>query len=186
VVHKTQPDNYGSVFVCSFFVDSFYFKKNNIKFDYNDFEVELVGKGFTVNKYVGSATEVNIPSHILFFPVIRIGKNAFSRCTSLKSVTIPDNVTSIGDNAFYHCDSLTSVTIGSGVISIRDEAFYYCDSLTSVTFRAGSNISGSNFSDKAFPARKGLTGNGLKIAYSAGKAGTYTRARNGVTWRKVS
>lgn len=39
-----------------------------------------------------------------------IGWYAFSGCTSLTSVTIPDSVTSIWDYAFRNCTSLTSVT----------------------------------------------------------------------------
>ena len=66
-------------------------------------------------------------------PVTSIGNDAFSDCTSLKSITIGNSVTSIGDWAFYYCDSLTSVTIGNSVTSIGDQAFYYCFSLTSVT-----------------------------------------------------
>ena len=38
-----------------------------------------------------------------------IGESAFSNCTSLTSVTIPDSVTSIGGDAFYNCTSLTDV-----------------------------------------------------------------------------
>jgi len=53
-------------------------------------------------------------------------------CTSLTSVTIPNNVTSIGSYAFYHCTNLTSVTIGSGVTSIGNWTFEYCTSLISV------------------------------------------------------
>ena len=61
-----------------------------------------------------------------------IGNYAFSDCTSLTSVTIPDSVTSIGNYAFAYCTSLTSVTIPDSVTSIGYRAFYSCDSLTSV------------------------------------------------------
>ena len=61
------------------------------------------------------------------------GTCAFSDCTSLTSITIPNSVTSIGDEAFYDCTSLTSVTIPNSVTSIGDDAFSGCTSLTSVT-----------------------------------------------------
>ena len=38
-----------------------------------------------------------------------IGNDAFSRCSGLTSITIPNSVTSIGDAAFYGCISLTSI-----------------------------------------------------------------------------
>ena len=60
-------------------------------------------------------------------------RGAFSSCTSLTSVTIPEGVTSIGNFAFYNCPSLTSVTIPSSVTSIGNQAFEYCTGLTSVT-----------------------------------------------------
>ena len=50
-----------------------------------------------------------------------IADYAFSGC-SLKSVTIPDSVTSIGKSAFEY-SNLTSITIGKGVTSIGEDAF---------------------------------------------------------------
>ena len=63
--------------------------------------------------------------------IIYIG--AFSGCTSLKSITLPDNMTSIGDCTFSGCTSLTSITIPDGVTSIGDWAFSVCESLGSIT-----------------------------------------------------
>ena len=65
--------------------------------------------------------------------VTSIGEGAFSYCTGLTSVTIPDSVTSIGNSAFYGCSGLTSVTIGNSVTSIDNYAFDGCTGLTSVT-----------------------------------------------------
>ena len=56
----------------------------------------------------------------------KIGNNAFSNCSSLKSITIPSNVTSIGSSAFNGCSSLQSITIPESVTSIGAYAFSGC------------------------------------------------------------
>jgi hypothetical protein len=55
--------------------------------------------------------------------VTSIGSYAFSRCSGLKSITIPNSVTSIWDYAFADCN-LKSATIGTGVLAIGSGVFY--------------------------------------------------------------
>lgn len=55
-----------------------------------------------------------------------IGGNAFSFCTTLKEIVIPNSVKNIGERAFEECTALKSVTIGSGVQSISRFAFLNC------------------------------------------------------------
>ena len=63
---------------------------------------------------------------------VSIGDYAFSDCTSLSSITIPNGVTSIGQSAFYNCFSLSSITIPDGVTSIGKYTFYDCYSLSNI------------------------------------------------------
>ena len=79
------------------------------------------------NKYTGA---IAIPSTISYngemYNVTSIGEYAFSYCSSLTSVTIPNSVTSIGENAFTACSGLASITIPNSVTSIGGGAFSDC------------------------------------------------------------
>ena len=61
-----------------------------------------------------------------------IGNRTFEDCSSLKSITIPNSVTSIGYEAFYGCSSLTSITIPDSVTMIGNYAFYECNKLAKI------------------------------------------------------
>ena len=88
-------------------------------------------------------TSITIPNR-----VTSIGDSAFSGCKGLTSVTIPDRVTSISDGAFSGCKGLTSVTIPDRVTSIGDFAFWNCTVLTRVTIGKGvTSIGSAAFSD---------------------------------------
>ncbi len=64
--------------------------------------------------------------------VTELGEMLFYAC-NIKSLEIPQSVTSIKTYAFYNNDKLTSVTIPKSVMTIDDSAFYGCG-LTSVRF----------------------------------------------------
>lgn len=65
-----------------------------------------------------------------------IGFQAFSYCTSLSSVELPDTLTGIGQHAFAYCKSLTSVFLPEGVKHIKDYAFAHCYHLQELTLPA--------------------------------------------------
>ncbi len=52
-----------------------------------------------------------------------IGEGAFSGCSKLTSITMPDTMTNIGECAFENCTSLISITIPDSVTSIGRYAF---------------------------------------------------------------
>ena len=65
--------------------------------------------------------------------VTSIGDYAFTGCTSLTGVTIPDSVVRIGEGAFW-ATRLTSVAIPGSVTSIGSAAFGMCSVLTDIYY----------------------------------------------------
>ena len=125
------------------------------------YSVTSIGEG--AFSYCSGLTSIEIPNS-----VTSIGNYAFSECSSLTSVIIPNSVTSIGIEAFCYCDGLTSIEIPNSVTSIGDYAFQNCSGLTSVTI--GNSV--TSIGGSAFQGCDGLTsvtiGNGIKsIGYKA-------------------
>ena len=81
---------------------------------------------------------IDIPETLDKHTVTAIGNYAFSSCTYLRNVTIPQSVTSIGDHAFDLCRSMISLTIDDATTSIGEGAFRECRDLT--TLKLGEHI----------------------------------------------
>lgn len=79
---------------------------------------EMIGKRFK------DAPQLSVPTWIRDIP-----PKAFSNCSSMTSVIIPDTVTSIGENAFMGCSSLNAVHISSmnawcNIVFFRPSPYY--------------------------------------------------------------
>ena len=104
----------------------------------SDNAVEVTYQGESYRDYDDEYRgEVTIPATVIYnskeYNVTRIGKSAFSNCSSLTAITIPEGVTSIGSDAFWFCIRLATITIPEGVTSIGNGAFSTCSSLTAIT-----------------------------------------------------
>ncbi len=65
--------------------------------------------------------------------VTSIGNHAFEECFALEEVTIPQSVTSIGLIAFGGCCKLTTLSLGENVETIGGGAFWHCSNLSEIT-----------------------------------------------------
>lgn len=71
-------------------------------------------------------------------PVKEIERHAFSGCSIITSVVIPDGIVDIGDHVFYCCPNITSVTIGNGLEYVSQGAFNGCESVSHISI--GENV----------------------------------------------
>ena len=117
--------------------------------------------GMTMAGYFGNATELTLSSEYNNKSVTSIGDEAFSGCSGLTSITIPNSVTSIGDEAFADCSGLTSVVIGNGVTSIGYAAFYGCSGLTNITIPNNVTSIGESAFNDCFGLKSVIIGNSV-------------------------
>lgn len=97
----------------------------------------------TIGDYAFAETAVK--SVVLPNGVSTLGNYAFNKCASLATVSLGNSLTAIGDYAFSGCKSLETVTIGTGVTKISDYTFNTCSALTQISCPSVTEIGASAF-----------------------------------------
>lgn len=87
-----------------------------------------------ITAYTGEEKHVVIPSEIDGIKVVSIGKSAFAENTKIKSVQIPDTITTIRKEAFYKCKNLEQVDIYGDISVLERWEFAKCRDLEIVNF----------------------------------------------------
>ncbi|MBR5697300.1 MAG: leucine-rich repeat protein [Prevotella sp.] len=124
--------------------------------------VTSLGSVFSSNVSITSFNELQY-----FTGLTAIGNSAFTYCTQLTSIVIPENVQTIGTSAFDGCTQLPKIDIPASVTSIGQYAFRNTPRLKTVTVNWTTPIS---VTADAFPnrANQGLyVPAGKKAAYQA-------------------
>ena len=109
-------------------VDLFEYQlKTNIKIVYLSNSVETIKDGAFDNCH---------DLRVIYFSkngnLKEIWPRAFSNCTKLTAVHLPDSVTSVGDGAFAMCSGITTVQLPNTLTKIGKSAFSGCTKITSV------------------------------------------------------
>ena len=89
--------------------------------EYRRFDVGFVFQFYNLIQNMTASENVELATEI--------GKEAFSFCSSLVNVVIPDSVIEIGKEAFRGCASLESVSVPK-TAKWRDDTFANCPKLT--------------------------------------------------------
>lgn len=76
------------------------------------------------------------------YTVTSISNNAFTGCTGITSVTLPNTLTSIGNNAFDGCIGISSVAFPISLTTIGGYSFQGCTGITTLTIPSHINYIG--------------------------------------------
>ena len=99
-----------------------------------EFEFDETSDGIVITRWNGKGSKCVIPSEPT---IIGIGQWAFSDCSHLTEIAIPDSVISISQYAFKGCSNLTNIIIPSGVTVISEGMLVGCNNLVSIAIPDG-------------------------------------------------
>lgn len=108
---------------------------------YEPYGEEMMITGFSNTAF---KRDIQVPSHIGDFAIVKISNNVFKDQTNLRTIEVPDTVTEIGASAFENCSALTSMVINN-VTEIGANAYKGCTKLEEITAGSAENIGDSAF-----------------------------------------
>lgn len=118
-----------------------------------DVDHVVIENGITEINYVfGAHGFQNIKTVDIPNSVTSMGEGVFKGCSSLSSMVIPNSVTSIGATAFSGCDGLTSVTMGNGITEMGN---WFAGNTSIKELKMGEFV--TSIGEGAFSGCSGLT-----------------------------
>ena len=116
---------------------------------------------YQVVGYKGAAETLTIPDSFKELPVISVADDVFNGNTTIKAITMGENMMMIGDRAFYG-SAIETLTFGEGLGTIGKSAFEDCDGLQQVELPTNLHSLGA----RAFWGCDNLTSFGINYNFS--------------------
>ena len=111
----------------------------------SDVKVPSAFNGYVVTKIADSAFKnTSIKSIDLPYTLTEVGNNAFENCTSLVECLLPISITDVGTDLFRGCTSIKKVTFNPYVTDLPARTFFGCSSLTTVIFNPAVKYIGAS------------------------------------------
>jgi len=110
-------------------------KLTDVKFAHPEF-IRSIGQGAFSGAplsapFFNSWTDVS-----KYEPDVRVEKEAFKNCASMKSIVFPDNIKYLGISSFEGCTGVQSIKFGKKLLDCDQYSFKDCSSLTDITFNS--------------------------------------------------
>ena len=86
----------------------------------------------------GARGNLVVPDEIEGLPVTTIRTSAFSNCSQLAGVELPESITNIGNSVFEWCKQLQQATIPAKATTLGTTIFRECINLVAVDWESGS------------------------------------------------
>ena len=116
------------------------------------------------------------------YTVTAIDHHAFSNCTKVTSITLPNTITKILFEAFLDCTGLTSVQLSEGLKEISASAFNNCINLKEINIPSSVENIWANFSNcKSLPVIDGIRYADTYLIEVVDTLSTYT-IKDGTRW----
>ena len=105
----------------------------------NNYQYIVINDGALLTKYLGSNTDVTVPSSVDGHTVAGLYKT-FASNFSVTRIVLPAGLTEVGNGAFYQCSNLETIVLPTSVEIITDDAFVGCSRLANINISACTSL----------------------------------------------
>ena len=127
-----------AVFICSYMAAAI--SVDGISYELNANGTAVVTDVKDLVKTLGDDCNIVIPQTITYdnqtYEVVGLASKSFMLCKEIKTIKLPETITTFGDTVFIGCVNLLSINIPSGLKKVGNHIFRWDNSSYTITLRS--------------------------------------------------